>query len=274
MGTPGILVFDSGLGGLTVYREFLRKLPDAHYLYVADNAVFPYGDLQEDELVIRLLALFDVLISREKPDICVIACNTASTIALAPLREHFDVPFVGTVPAIKTAAERTRTGLFSVLATPGTVRRNYTHALIDEFAADCRVTLVGTEHLAEMAEDFMRGKGIDPDRLARIIKPAFVADEGARTDIVVLGCTHYPLLVEEMRKVAPWPVLYIDPAPAIARQGMVVLDRLAGAQRGGATSDKKTNRLLYTGCDDIVSNISPFLQTIRLDNIVHDALIG
>ncbi len=265
-------MFDSGLGGLTVYREFLEKLPCASYLYVADNAVFPYGDLRDEELVIRLLALFDVLVAREQPDLCVIACNTASTIALAPLRDHFEVPFVGTVPAIKTAAEQTASGLFSLLATPGTVKRPYTRALVEDFASQCDVTLVGAECLAELAEDFMRGKAVDRAQLAQILEPAFVEKNGERTDIIVLGCTHYPLLTEEMRKVEPWPVSYIDPAPAIARQGQAVLARLFG-ETLNSPKGRAANQLLYTGSDDIISNIGDYLSNIGLHEASRDEII-
>ena len=268
-----IIVFDSGLGGLTVYRELQKQLASATYLYVADNAVFPYGDLNEEELVIRLLALFDELIVRERPDLCVIACNTASTIALAPLREHFEVPFVGTVPAIKTAAERTQSGVFSLLATPGTVKRQYTGDLIKNFAGDCEVTLLGAPCLAEMAEKFMRGHPVDLDQLAKTISPAFVEREGRRTDIIVLGCTHYPLLVEEMRKVAPWPVDFIDPSPAIARQSQVVLKGLSRLP-GQCSRREEDNRLLYTGGGEIVDNMGGFLSRLNLHKIVHDPLIG
>lgn len=272
MTAPRILVFDSGLGGLTVYREFLEKRPDASYLYVADNAVFPYGDLQDEELVIRLLALFDVLIEREQPDLCVIACNTASTIALAPLRDHFEVPFVGTVPAIKTAGEKTKSGLFSLLATPGTVKRRYTSDLVEHFASHCHVTMVGAECLAELAEDFMRGKAIDSNQLVQILKPAFVEKRGARTDIIVLGCTHYPLLINEMRKVELWPVSYIDPAPAIAKQGQVVLRRLFG-ENLNVGEEEVGNQLLYTGSDDIISNIGGYLSNIGLHEVRRDEII-
>ncbi len=269
---PTIIVFDSGLGGLTVYGELRRALPRARYLYVADNAAFPYGNLQEDELVTRLLALFEVLIKREKPDICVIACNTASTIALAPLRDHFKTPFVGVVPAIKTAAETTRSGLFSVLATPGTVRRDYTKDLIRHYAHECDVTLVGARDLATLAEQTMSGSAIDTAKLLTEISPAFVEKEGRRTDIVVLGCTHYPLLVEEMRKLAPWPVSYIDPAPAVARQTVAVLSRLS--KGGGAGAGSRGNRLIHTGEENIADGITGYLQGIGLSDIRHDQILG
>jgi glutamate racemase len=120
---PTILVLDSGLGGLTVYRETLKARPDARFLYVADDAFFPYGDHGEAELVARLVALMGALIAAHRPDLIVIACNTASTLALTPLRAHFSVPFVGTVPAIKPACAASATRRVSVLGTQATVSR-------------------------------------------------------------------------------------------------------------------------------------------------------
>jgi glutamate racemase len=263
-------VFDSGLGGLTVYRELKASLPDADYVYIADNAAFPYGGLHEDELVTRLLMLFETLIDREKPDVCVIACNTASTIALEPLRGRFKTPFVGTVPAIKTAAEKTETGLFSVLATKGTVKRLYTRDLIERYARSCDVTLVGAPDLANLAEQFMRGEKVDEEQLLQEISPAFITRNGRNTDIVVLGCTHFPLLIEQMHKVAPWTVRYIDPAPAIARRTGFVLSQMTGHRH---LKHRMPNRLIYTGNDDIVKNTTVFLQDIGLVNVYRDEII-
>lgn len=215
---PRILVFDSGIGGLSVLGEVVAARPDADYLYVADDAGFPYGGWEEGALVDRIVALMDRLIGEMAPDLVVIACNTASTLVLGPLRARFAVPFVGTVPAIKPAAAATRSGLVSVLATPGTVKRDYTRALIDTFASHVAVTLVGSHHLAALAEAEMRGEAISADLIRAEIKPCFRRQRGARTDTVVLACTHYPFLVERMRAVAPWEVSWIDPAPAIARR--------------------------------------------------------
>ena len=275
MGAPKIVVFDSGLGGLTVYRELKAILPDACYLYVADNAAFPYGDLTEDELVARLLALFAQLIDSEKPDVCVIACNTASTIALEPLRDHFEVPFVGTVPAIKVAAEQSETKMFSVLATPGTVKRDYTRDLIDSYASSCDVTLVGASHLAELAEQFMRGESVNLDDIRTEIRSAFVEKNGRRTDIVALGCTHFPLLTEKMKEAAPWPVSYIDPAPAIARRTLVILGEMTKNLNGNDWEDSsQPNRLIYTGSDNIAHKIIGFLRGIGLADVYRDEIIG
>jgi glutamate racemase len=165
----------------------------------------------------------DELIRRVDPGVVVIACNTASTIALGALRDTFGVPFVGTVPAIKPAAAQTKSGIVGVLATPGTVRREYTQTLIHDFASHCRVELHGAPRLAEMAELKLKGVPVDLAGLKAEIAPVFVEEQGRRTDVVVLGCTHYPLLAEEMAKVEPWVVRYIDPAPAIARRVADVL---------------------------------------------------
>jgi glutamate racemase len=216
------LVFDSGLGGLTVLRELARARPDLELIYGADDAAFPYGRLGDAELVDRVCKVMERLIAETGPDLVVIACNTASTLALPVLRARFAIPFVGTVPAIKPAGERSKTKRVSVLATPGTVRRDYTRELIREFAGDCKVTLVGSERLASLAESAMRGETVADEAIAAEIAPCFV-DDGARTDTVVLACTHYPLLLERLKQLAPWPVEWIDPAPAIARRASSLL---------------------------------------------------
>ena len=226
-----ILFFDSGIGGLTVLREARILMPDRRFIYVADDAGFPYGRWEEGALKAHVVALFAGLIAAHDPILCVIACNTASTIVMTELRAAFpDMPFVGTVPAIKPAAERTRSGLVSVLATPGTVKRQYTRDLISQYAAKCHVRLVGSEHLAGLAEEYMRGGFVDEEAVRAEIAPCFIEKDGRRTDIVVLACTHYPFLVNRMRKTAPWPVDWIDPAEAIARRALALLSDIAPAE--------------------------------------------
>ncbi|EAU40302.1 glutamate racemase [Fulvimarina pelagi HTCC2506] len=225
MNDAPILILDSGVGGLTVLREARVLMPDRRFVYVADDAGFPYGNWEEDALRDRLVALFGDLIVAHEPLACVIACNTASTLALNALRQSYPrMKFVGTVPAIKPAAERTRSGLVSVLATPGTVRRQYTQDLIDQWASRVSVKLVGSVALASLAERYMRGGFVDEQAVLAEIAPCFIEENGRRTDIVVLACTHYPFLVNRMRKMAPWPVDWLDPAEAIARQA----DRVVG----------------------------------------------
>ncbi len=243
MTTPEtILVFDSGLGGLTVYREIAAARPGADFLYVADDAAFPYGGIEEQALVRRVTDLIGELIETHRPDLIVVACNTASTIVLPDLRKRFALPFVGTVPAIKPACANSATRRVSVLGTEATVAREYTRALIRDYAGDCRVTLVGSKALAGYAEAELNGVPVGDDALRAEVAPCF-RDDGARTDTVVLACTHYPLLIERLRRLAPWPVNFLDPAPAIARRvvdllGPVSSTALAGATRAIFTSGR------------------------------------
>jgi glutamate racemase len=215
---PTVLVFDSGLGGLTVLSELRKARPDAHFVYAADDAGFPYGSLDEDTLVARVLAVVERLVARHAPDLVVVACNTASTVLLPHLRQRFDMPFVGTVPAIKPAAGLSKAKRVSILGTPGTVARDYTRDLIQTYAGDCRVTLVGAPRLAVLAEAELCGVQASDAEILAEIEPCFVADRAGRTDVIVLACTHYPLLLPRFRRLAPWPVMWIDPAPAIARR--------------------------------------------------------
>lgn len=233
-GTPElkpILVFDSGIGGLTVLREARLLMPERGFIYVADDAGFPYGGWEEGPLKARIVALFGDLLERFDPEAVIVACNTAFTLAGADLRLAFpEMRFIGTVPAIKPAAERTRSGLVSVLATPGTVKRAYTRDLIQSFASQCHVRLVGSENLARMAEAYIRGESLDDAAVLAEIAPCFVEKDGARTDIVVLACTHYPFLANVFRRLAPWPVDWLDPAEAIARQARRLVPLVDGVE--------------------------------------------
>lgn len=216
-----ILVFDSGLGGLTVLREIVRARPDAHYIYVADDAFFPYGHHSEEQIIARVVPLMGELIASHAPDLAVIACNTASTLVMSHLREAYSVPFVGTVPAIKPACASSKTKQVSVLGTSGTVKREYTKRLIADFSQGCEVTLVGSTELASLAEAALSGNAVSDEEIAAELAPCFVGSDGndpARTDTVVLACTHYPLLLDRLVQLAPWPVDWIDPSPAIARR--------------------------------------------------------
>src|SRR5205085_8185377 len=173
------------------------------------------------------------------PRLVAIACNTASTLVLPHLRAKYSVPFVGTVPAIKPACAASRSKRVSVLGTKGTVRREYTQALIRDFGAGCDVTLVGAAELASVAEAVLKGEPVDDAVIAHEIAPCFV--EGAsRTDIIVLACTHFPLLLDRLVRLAPWPVNWIDPAPAIARR---VSDLLG---KPGVDVDHSSAEMIFT----------------------------
>ena len=236
---PRILVFDSGLGGLTVFREVRLARPDANYVYAADDAYFPYSDHDETVLTSRILEVVGRLIEDHTPDLVVIACNTASTIVLPALRARYEVPFVGTVPAIKPACALSHSKLVSVLGTDATVTREYTQGLIRDFAQDCSLTLVGSDRLATMAEAALNGGPIDEELLAAEVAECFQEQNGNRTDVVVLACTHYPLLLDDLVRVAPWTVQWVDPAEAIARRVLDLLGPPTSADRG-------TTRFVYT----------------------------
>lgn len=248
--TGPILTFDSGLGGLSVQRYILAEHPGLDHVYVADDLGFPYGDWEEDALIGHCVATIGGLIDSYRPCAVVIACNTASTLVLAPLRQAHALSFVGTVPAIKPAAERTGSGMVSVLGTPGTVKRDYTRALMNAYASHCDVALVGAGRLAALAEAYMRDGGIDEKAVFSEIAPCFVERGGKRTDSIVLACTHYPLLLPVFEKIAPWKVTWFDPAPAIARRVGAVLP--AGVSGGGGRLYKTTSGASFPNIDGLV----------------------
>ncbi len=219
-----VCVFDSGLGGLSVARELRQQAPDISITYCADNAGFPYGNLSADELTERTAKVVGGLIAREHIDAVVIACNTASTVVMEVLRSRFSIPFVGVVPAVKPAAEMTRTGILSILATPGTIERDYTQNLIEQFASNCHVTPVACRNLAHLCEVHLSGHRVEQADIILEIAPAFVEHDGRRTDTVVLGCTHYPLVIEMLEYASPWPVWFINPSAAVVRRLLDVLN--------------------------------------------------
>jgi glutamate racemase len=240
---PTILVFDSGLGGLTVLREIVRARRDAHYVYVADDAFFPYGHHGEEEIIARVVPLVGELIAAHVPDLVVIACNTMSVSVMSHLRAAYRVPFVGTVPAIKPACAASKTRRVSVLGTKATVKREYTQALIRDHGQGCEVTLVGSAELASLAEAALNGVEVSDREIFDELAPCFVgtgATDPARTDTIVLACTHYPLLLDRLVRLAPWPVDWIDPAPAIARR---VSDLLPPA---GTEADHAGAEMIFT----------------------------
>ncbi|MEM9122185.1 MAG: glutamate racemase [Pseudomonadota bacterium] len=240
-----ILVFDSGLGGLTVWNAIQRERRAAPLVYLADCDRFPYGDRGDDEIIARCIDLVTEADRRFSLCLAVVACNTASTLVLPHLRERFAFPIVGTVPAIKPAAEASQSGLVSILATPGTVARDYTRGLIDRFAAGVSVTLVAAPRLAALAEAELGGTPPTDAVIWEEIAPAFAAEGSRRTDQIVLGCTHFPLLGSRIEALAPWPVTLVDPAPAIARRVLSVLPEQGSEAPGKASAGPSTNHSLF-----------------------------
>ncbi|MET0307894.1 MAG: glutamate racemase [Sphingomonas sp.] len=213
-----LLFFDSGVGGLSVLAPTVRLLPRAPLVYVADSAGFPYGTRSEGEIAARVPALLGRLAERFDPRLIVIACNTASTIALAAVRAALDVPIVGTVPAIKPAALLSETRVIGVLGTDATVRQPYVDDLAARFASDCTVLRHGSAELVEMAEAKLAGTAPDPARLRGVLDGLFLQADGERLDVIVNACTHFPLLEAELAAAAPHPVRFVDGGPGIARR--------------------------------------------------------
>ena len=193
-----IAIFDSGVGGLSIYQEIVKKCPNSDYVFVSDNQAFPYGTKLESELEERVLSVVQSIEQRYKPDILVVACNTASTVALPSLRRKFDFHVVGVVPAIKPAAKLSASKVIGLLATPGTIARPYTQKLIDEFAQDCRVVKVGSSKLVEMAEQKMCGNTPIIDEIEQELTLFF---KYKSLDCLVLACTHFPLLNNEIKSI-------------------------------------------------------------------------
>jgi glutamate racemase len=212
-----LLFFDSGVGGLSVLGPTLKLLPNAPIVYAADSAGFPYGKRSEAEIASRVPALLGRLVERFRPRLAVIACNTASTIALEHVRSALDLPVVGTVPAIKPAAETSKTRVIGVLGTEATVRQPYVDDLAAKFAADCTIIRHGSPKLVELAEAKLAGEEVSVEQVRTAAQPMFDAPDGDRIDTVVLACTHFPLLEGELRAAFP-DVTYVDGGPGIARR--------------------------------------------------------
>lgn len=217
------LIFDSGVGGLSVSREIRTLLPGLRQSYVADDVFRPYGEKTEAELRARLPELLATLSIMLRPDVIVIACNTASTTALPAIRAAVSVPVIGVVPAIKPAAAASRTRSIAVLGTPGTVERRYVDDLIRDFADGCHVTLQGSVNLVDMAEAKLAGEAVDPALIKAELAPMFAGQNGANIDAVVLACTHFPLLRDDLKAVVTQSVQWIDSGAAIARRVRDVL---------------------------------------------------
>jgi glutamate racemase len=240
------LVFDSGVGGLSVLDAIARAGFEIELDYVADNDWLPYGLKSDAEIAARVPALLRRVAAQWAPDAVILACNTASTIALDQARAALDVPVIGVVPPIKPAAAASKTGVIGLLATPATVRRAYTNDLIASFAAHMRVVRHGSATLVAAAEAKLRGEAIEPGVIAEAIGELFDAPGGGEIDVVALACTHFPLLLEELAAVAPRACLWLDSGDAIARRLANVLILPAGqarARRAGFTNVDAATRL-------------------------------
>jgi glutamate racemase len=217
MAAGPLLIFDSGVGGLSVLAAIRGLMPDAPIVYAADSAGFPYGTKSAAEIAARVPALLGRLAERHQPALIVIACNTASTIALDAVRAALDLPIVGTVPAIKPAASLSKTRTIGVLGTDATIVQPYVDRLAAEFAADCTVIRHGSAELVELAEAKLRGEATDAADYARILDGLLGRPGGGGIDTVVLACTHFPLVQSELAA-ASRPLAFVDGNEGIARR--------------------------------------------------------
>ncbi len=254
-----LLFFDSGVGGLSVVAPVRALLPRAPIVYVADNAGFPYGTRSEAEIAARVPALLGRLVERYRPRLVVVACNTASTIALAVVRAALDVPVVGTVPAIRPAARASRSRVIGVLGTEATVRQPYVDRLSAEFAADCTVVRHGSAVLVEIAEAKLRGEAVDPAAVAAAVAPLFTG-EGATIDVVVLACTHFPLLASELAAACPAGMRFVDGGAGIAR-------RVAVLTQGQDWPDISTGLGVFTCQDASIDALRPALDAEGIGDV-------
>lgn len=230
---PRVLLFDSGIGGLSIAEAIWSGMPAADLVYAGDNAGFPYGDLPEQAVVGRCVALVEDVLARYPCDLVVVACNTASTVVLPTLRSRLAIPVVGVVPAIKPAAALSRNRRIGVLATPATVDRPYLGSLIDEYAADCTILRLGSSELVRLAEASLGRDGVDVAAVRRILAPMAAGDP----DTVVLGCTHFPLIGEALARAMPGVENWVDSGEAIARRVRQLLDAADGGETGTGTGD-------------------------------------
>jgi glutamate racemase len=213
-----LLIFDSGIGGLSVLDPIRRLLPCAPIVYAADSAGFPYGTKSAAEIAARVPALLGRLAEHYHPSLIVIACNTASTIALDAARAALDLPIVGTVPAIKPAAALSKSRAIGVLGTDATIVQPYVDRLAALFAPDCTIVRHGSAELVERAEAKLRGEAADPEAYARILDGLLSRPGGAALDTIVLACTHFPLVRDELSAAAPRPLAFVDGNEGIARR--------------------------------------------------------
>lgn len=250
-----LLFFDSGVGGLSVVAPTRALLPQSPIVYAADSAGYPYGTRSEAEIAARVPALLGRLVERYRPRLVVIACNTASTIALPAVRAALDVPVVGTVPAIKPAAAMSRTRVIGVLGTEATVRQPYVDDLTRQFAADCLVLRHGSADLVDLAEAQLRGATLPPARFAAALAGLLDQPGGDRIDVIVNACTHFPLVEADLADAAGRPLAFVDGGPGIARR---IAHLTAGQQWPDAPGE---NIAVFTRLSDTEHALAPALET-------------
>ncbi len=267
---PHVLVFDSGAGGLSIAQTLIETSPIALKMsYLADNGAFPYGNKAESFLIPHISELLGRFITKLQPDIVVIACNTASTIALPELRKRYLLPFVGVVPAIKPAANISTTKCIGVLATPATVKRDYTSSLIEEFAPECKVFLHGSNNLVHYAEQFVSEGWIDVNLVQEEVNKLLKQEQSNNIDTVVLACTHFPLIAAQIKASAPSIQNWVDSGLAVANRTLDLLKKSFDFELKKSTIKASHNIEIY-----FEDNSEPKVISVKKENFNRYLLSG
>lgn len=262
-----ILVFDSGVGGLSIAQAIKQMIPSCRLSYASDNAYFPYGTKNEAQLIDRVEHVLTTIQQEVSADIIVVACNTASTLVLPKIREHFTLPIIGVVPAIKPAAEISSNKVIGLLATPGTVKRSYTEGLINDFANHCNVISVGSSELVILAEKKLQGETISLPELQQLMSPFNDTTNHKTPDTIVLACTHFPLLKEELKTVLPHISHWVDSGEAIARRAIFWIDKLKLPKQESPATSTNNGLSIFTKKTRETELIRPALDKLNLTRI-------
>ena len=266
--SKNILVFDSGIGGFSVLQTLFKLMPQYNYSYCSDNQALPYGDKPDTYLRARIIPLFRQLIEQCQPDIAVIACNTASTLLLDQLREYFNIPFIGVVPAIKPAGAISQSKHIALLATAATTEREYINHLHQKFASDCTLLRFACGELVTIAEEKLLNGKINQNQVNDFVKRLLhqsteMRQDFSRIDTIVLGCTHFSLLLDELKQAWPDSVNWLDSSEAIARRCQQLMSRM----------DNTSSRPCRTLFTSSISNSQTLLALLKPYNIEQQSLI-
>lgn len=263
---PTVLIFDSGVGGLSILSAIRHRLPAAKLVFASDNAAYPYGTKSEAQLVPRVLNVVQHLLQETSADMVVIACNTASTVVLPSLRQTLTIPVIGVVPAIKPAVQMTQTQHIGVLATPATVERAYTHDLIAQFASQQQVSLLGSAELVDIAEQKLHANFVDKQALQRVIEPFLMQ---TKMDAIVLACTHFPLLMNELDDVFQQhqrSVQWVDSAQGIANRVHSLWQSISGDAMLSELVNSGGHIAMFTKAVELSSAFRSYTQELGIDD--------
>ena len=253
-------IFDSGAGGLSVLREILKAMPRGEYVYFSDNAFCPYGEKTPEFIQDRARAITDMLIG-EGCEIIVVACNTATAAAISTLRAEYPIPFIGMEPAVKPAALGTRSGVIGVLATAGTLKGSKYLNTKGKYEDDVKIV----EHVGQGFVELVEACDLDSPKAEEIVRESVTPLLAECADTIVLGCTHYPFLAPVIQRVAGDDVTIIDPAPAVARQTVKVMQQRgllpAPLPEPAGTKEAPKVKLLSSGAS---ANLERLFQTLLI----------